>query len=154
MYAQGYTQEIPVPSPCGLTARNKSIKHRSLEQDPAPTDTQSTIIAAAESEAPLPDRTAPWVNLTVQRGFYTILQEQSLSGIWRGGKEVSDTKQERVHSTRPFAFWVTPRLLFSTKTNHLQVFLLHPWHCSADAIFLMLALSQASSLFHPSHSSH
>lgn len=60
MYAHGYTEEIPASSSCGLTVRNKSMKHRSSEQDPAPADPQSTIIAAAESEAPLPDRTASW----------------------------------------------------------------------------------------------
>lgn len=63
-------KEIPTPSPCAPTAKNESLKHRSSEQDLAPADPQSIIIAAAESEALIPRHDSPLgVNLVKIRGF-------------------------------------------------------------------------------------
>lgn len=94
MHAHGYTQEIPTPSPCGLTAINKSINHRSWEQDPAPADPAPLLLQLG-----LKHHSQPGVNLTEQRGFYTILQEQSLSGIWR--RERNSVTQSRKEITQP-----------------------------------------------------
>lgn len=85
MYAHGYTEEIPMPSPCGPTARNKSIKHRSLEQDPAPTDAQSTIIAAVVWST-TPRQDSP-LELNWQcKGDFTQFCKNKVSVVSGGGK--------------------------------------------------------------------
>lgn len=52
-------KQILTPSPCALTAKNESVKHKLLEQDLAPADPHSSIIAAAESEALIPHMQQP-----------------------------------------------------------------------------------------------
>lgn len=87
----------------------------------------------------------------MQREFYTILQAQSLRGVWRW--ERNSVTQSRKEFTQPdhLPFESLPGCCSLERQLKFNFCILD---CSADAIFLMLALSQAPSLSQPSHSSH